>query len=154
MTELSKDNTTEKLKMTENLRHKALHRFQLCLRAIKIWIFAWPAWYSWVKCSDEDLLASGISTFIGIFVLFWPLSLWLKKKMSPASAYTWFWMTIWFVVGVLLDIPMTIGIRLMTLVIASVFSYYFWMGVNATKILSQLKRTEQENIINSPQTRL
>ena len=65
--------------------------------------------------------------------------------MSPAAAYTWFWMNIWFIVGFLLDTPMTTGARLISLIIASVFSYYFWIGINAVKVLSKQMRTEQEN---------
>jgi hypothetical protein len=139
-----KDPITEKLKMTEDLRGKALHRFQHCLRAVNVWLFVWPFWTSWLKAIHEPLpILFGIVHFMITFVLLWILSMWLKKKMSPASAYTWFWMNIWLVVGFFLNNPLTISTRFLSLIIPSVFSYYFWVGINACKILSKLKYAEE-----------
>jgi len=123
----------------EELKENTLKNLKSCFRAINIWLFVWPLWISYFKYSKDFSIAMVVVYFLILFVILWGFSLWFKVKRSPASAYTWFWVNIWFALSfVLSHIERGPGVLpVLDIIIASVFFYYFNTGINASKILKK-----------------
>lgn len=151
MTKL-KENASEKSEMIADLKEKAVNKFQRYLQAINLWLFIWPFWTTFAVCINHPLedLAFPIFSFSFHFFIFWSLSFLPKKKKSITSAYTWFCIIFCFVLSFFLYTPLTAVTMLLSVVISSTFFYYFWMGISALEMLSDLKNDEEKNSISTP----